>query len=166
MKRAFILTIAVILSLVLSAGSAGSLFDLAIPAAPPSAEEPSPTPEPESPSADAKQAPASPEQAKAVSSPEEECHLCPDCDRGRCRMCDGRGYTDCNLCFGSGICGVCMGKPQKYVPGYGAGGTYVTCCGCNGSARCSFCGGTGRKDCIWCDGGVCRKCQGDYLHGQ
>ena len=108
--------------------------------------------------------PAEAETPAPAEKADEGTRICPYCDSGHCRDCGGRGCTDCTACGGSGVCGVCCGRPQKYVPGYGLGGTYVTCKGCNGSARCSFCQGTGRKTCIWCDGGICRKCSGDYMN--
>ena len=86
--------------------------------------------------------------------------VCPDCSRGRCTVCGGRGYSDCKLCLGLGICGVCLGRPQTYV----GWGNYVTCKGCSGSGRCTYCGGTGRQTCQWCDNGICRTCHGDYMN--
>ena len=91
-------------------------------------------------------------------------NVCPSCNKGRCTICNGKGYEECNLCLGLGICGVCFGSPRTYVPGYGIGGTYVTCKGCNGSGRCTYCSGSGRRTCQWCDHGVCRKCHGDYMN--
>ncbi len=92
--------------------------------------------------------------------------VCPDCNRGKCTVCDGQGYSDCELCMGLGVCGVCFGRPQTYIPGYGGVGTgsYVICKGCNGSGRCTYCDGTGKKMCQWCDHGICRTCHGDYTN--
>ena len=92
--------------------------------------------------------------------------VCPDCNQGKCTVCNGRGYRDCELCLGLGICGVCFGRPQTYIPGYGGVGTgsYVTCKGCNGSGRCTYCGGTGKTMCQWCDHGICLTCHGDYMN--
>lgn len=140
---------------------AGRLFDLLATATP--SPEPTPSPVP-TPSPEPTPTPEPTTTPEATATPEAQTEkVCRECNQGRCMMCDGLGYEDCQLCCGTGICGVCFGKPQKYVLGYGLGGTYVTCKGCNGSARCSFCGGTGRRPCIWCNGGVCRKCNGNYI---
>lgn len=106
--------------------------------------------------------PVSTDIPKAV----DEARVCPDCNQGRCTICDGRGYNDCKLCLGLGICGVCFGRPRTYIPGYGGvgTGTYVTCKGCNGSGRCAYCGSTGKQTCQWCDNGICRTCHGDYMN--
>ena len=93
-----------------------------------------------------------------------EGRVCPDCDHGKCTECKGKGSFKCELCGGSGICGVCCGDPYDYITDYGSGigGTYVTCAGCHGTMECEYCGGTGRQDCMFCEGGVCETCHGHY----
>lgn len=88
---------------------------------------------------------------------------CLDCGGDAvCRWCDGLGYTLtvkqvypentnaddsnlCDICKGRGICMVCKGAGQFYIAGYGDGGQYITCEGCDGDRKCEYCGGTGKK---------------------
>ena len=90
--------------------------------------------------------------------------MCTHCDKGRCRECGGTGRQRCGICNGSGTCPTCGGKRRYYISGYGVGtGSYVDCQGCYGSGKCWRCNGSRTEDCMWCDGGVCPYCHGDYL---
>ena len=75
-------------------------------------------------------------------------------DDGKCSICHGKGYEKCELCGGTGICGVCGGLGDFYGTGYGVGsGSYVECAGCHGSRQCEYCSGTGKQECMFCNGG-------------
>ena len=90
--------------------------------------------------------------------------VCPNCNKGHCRTCNGRGIVKCGTCAGLGSCRICHGKRGTTTPGYGGVGTseFVECSYCNGTGRCEDCNGAGRVECGDCDRGICLTCGGNY----
>ena len=84
-----------------------------------------------------------------------EPYICPFCNQGVCKDCNGTGQIRCINCEGSGTCPICHGTGKYWG---------VECQGCHGDRKCWRCNGSGKEACFSCDNGVCSFCHGDYTN--
>ena len=81
--------------------------------------------------------------------------ICPFCNQGVCKDCNGTGKIRCINCEGSGICPICRGSGKYWG---------VECQGCHGDRKCWRCHGSKTEACFSCDNGVCSICHGNYTN--